>query len=946
MILWVHKSLIRNDSFPVLKRGLLLLGWVACLCLPSGLMAQSVDPFGAAPMIRHFSRKTYLAQHQNWSITCDQQGKVFVGNGNGLLVFDGAFWTLYPLPKGQIVRSVGIDPEGNLFTGGFGEHGRWQQDDRAGLKYFPLSPAPTNPQGAAEEIWHMIPRKGEVWFQSFSMIYRYKQGKMESILPPGNLMFMEDIFGRLVFQQIGGGLVELNADLRFSGLPGSESLADKVVKAILPLSDSRWVIGTEKHGIYLYDARKGLLQPWQNDISARFPDAQINRGIRLHNGNLAFGTILEGLFVISPEGRLLWRLHEGNGLQNNTVLSMAEDHQGNLWLGLDKGIDMVSLAAPVTVYNDVKGKLGVVYAAAQWQSKLFVGTNRGLFFRENGSLNEDFTLVPGSQGQVWELRVANRQLICGHNEGTFVYENGWLRRISEVTGGWLTLFKPGTENLLLQGTYTGLVRLQDGPGGWAFDRRVSGFSDPVREMAIDREGRLWVVSPFRGIFRLTLSADWSEVTQVQSIPLPIPPERQNELGVYATGDSVIVTATRQAWLAEGGEKGQLKPLVGWSGFPGKELKMDNDLRMRLMTGLVAFSRYGRSIRLPFQLVPGFERGIAIDSAHMLLCLEEGFAIFDLDRFGRWSPAPPAAPVISFFRAGHTHNPAWSPGKPQVAGLEVGPQPDEVVAGFAQPGSWGATRFRYRLLPVDTVWSAWSLENTARFIRLAPGDYRFEVMAEGNLVPATVEFSVKFKWYETLAARMSGLVLALLALFGLFRFNQWWLMRLKVKMEEEKARQVKDEIIRSTNEKLQADIRTKSNDLAHSTMHLVQKNELLMKIQRELSRLRSQPGMDHRAFDRLLRLIDENLSNEEEWETFEQNFNEIHDQFFKKLLEEHPDLTHGDLRLAALLRLNLSSKEIAPLLSISIRGVENKRYRLRKKIGLEGDSNLIEHLMRY
>lgn len=74
----------------------------------------------------------------------------------------------------------------------------------------------------------------------------------------------------------------------------------------------------------------------------------------------------------------------------------------------------------------------------------------------------------------------------------------------------------------------------------------------------------------------------------------------------------------------------------------------------------------------------------------------------------------------------------------------------------------------------------------------------------------------------------------------------------------------------------------------------------------------------------------NLTSEQDWEIFETNFNQVHEHFFKKLKEEFPDLTPGDLKLAAYLKMNLTSKEIAPLLNISIRGVENKRYRLRMK----------------
>ncbi|MCB0587314.1 MAG: hypothetical protein KDD06_18595 [Phaeodactylibacter sp.] len=97
---------------------------------------------------------------------------------------------------------------------------------------------------------------------------------------------------------------------------------------------------------------------------------------------------------------------------------------------------------------------------------------------------------------------------------------------------------------------------------------------------------------------------------------------------------------------------------------------------------------------------------------------------------------------------------------------------------------------------------------------------------------------------------------------------------------------------------------------------------------------------------MIRQIDSHLSSEEDWEVFESNFNQVHDQFFKRLKEAYPDLTPGDLRLAAYLKMNLTSKDISPLLNISLRGVENKRYRLRRKMNLGPEENLTEFLMQF
>jgi len=95
---------------------------------------------------------------------------------------------------------------------------------------------------------------------------------------------------------------------------------------------------------------------------------------------------------------------------------------------------------------------------------------------------------------------------------------------------------------------------------------------------------------------------------------------------------------------------------------------------------------------------------------------------------------------------------------------------------------------------------------------------------------------------------------------------------------------------------------------------------------------------------VIKIIDKNLNNTDDWKFFQEAFNNADKDFLKKIKSKHPDLTPNDLRLCAYLRLNLSSKEIAPLLNISPRSVEVKRYRLRKKMNLDHDYSLTNYIL--
>ena len=134
---------------------------------------------------------------------------------------------------------------------------------------------------------------------------------------------------------------------------------------------------------------------------------------------------------------------------------------------------------------------------------------------------------------------------------------------------------------------------------------------------------------------------------------------------------------------------------------------------------------------------------------------------------------------------------------------------------------------------------------------------------------------------------------------------------------------------------------KSNELAASTMSLIRKNNVLTEVRNVVS----QKFGDRTETQSIFRLIDNSLKRNDDWELFQEAFNNADKEFLGKLREAHVNLTNNDIRLCAYLRLNLTSKEIAPLFNISPRSVEVKRYRLRKKMNLDHNENLVDYILR-
>ena len=173
-----------------------------------------------------------------------------------------------------------------------------------------------------------------------------------------------------------------------------------------------------------------------------------------------------------------------------------------------------------------------------------------------------------------------------------------------------------------------------------------------------------------------------------------------------------------------------------------------------------------------------------------------------------------------------------------------------------------------------------------------------------------------------------------------------------KQEFKKESELKDQKIDSLKEEnLQAELSHKSEELIRTTLNIVRKNEMLMGIKKEVLGISHSISEENlvslrRKTLRLLGQIETNIEHDDDLQAFQSTFDSVYHDFFRKLEEAYPELNNKDKLLCAYIKMNLLSKEIAPLLNISLRGVEISRYRLRKKLGLEEGENLAEFLQRF
>lgn len=912
-------------------------------------VAQSEE----APRVINFTKEEYKAYNQNWAICQSTDGNIFTANSRGLLVFNGSKWRNFPLPNQQIIRSIAIGKNGQIFTGAFSEFGYWEQTNEGNFVYHSLTHLIQDNIIKKEEIWHILPLADAVIFQSFSAIYLYDYKEIRPLKPSGNIRFAQEINGRLLLPIIHQGLFELRNNNGFSLLPGTELLADMTVVFILPYDDTQLLIGTADHGIYLYD--KMTLSPWNSNLQDILTTNQLNKGIRLSNGNFALGTILDGVYIVDRSGRNLYHLNQQNGLQNNTVLSFLEDQAKNLWVGLDKGIDLIEISSPLNFFKDKNGSIGSVYSATIYQQNLLIGSNQGLFIKPwQSSPLEKFSLIRGSQGQVWEIKEFDQQLLVGHNDGTFLTDGNQIESISDISGGWVTLRHPQKPEVLIQGTYAGLIALtKNSQGKWHFSHKIQGlsFAEPIKEMLFDKDGNLWAVNPYRGLYRIQLDDSLRNIISLYSFTVADGLPSEYKIDIDYIENQVIIRSKNEFFTFDP----DVHKLISLTNFNGYELP-EGTYRIKagygsdwfqIFQNQIIYHTEGKKLFFNLPLAPDYEGVTPIGNNTYLFGLDDGYAIFDpKNKHYKLDDAP--LPAIRIHLIETFDKNASQYHARNTSNLQLAAKENNIRFEFSQPVYTLTPRYSFQLQGFENEWSEWQTTPEKEYNRLPAGSYTFLVKSNLSSDIAAFSFSISVPWYRSWWASTLYIIILGLSIWLVERWNQHRLEKQRLHLEQDKEKHLEEERIKTANEKLQLDLINKSKELANSTMTLVKKNELLLSIKEEIRKIKASADghLSGKHHQRLLHLIDTNISSEEDWQLFETNFNQVHEQFLKRLKKEFPDLTPGDLKLAAYLKMSLNSKEIAPLLNISLRSVENKRYRLRKKLNLAEDDNLTEFMLKY
>lgn len=921
--------------------------------------------------ISNYTRQTYKAATQNWMMDQHENGWMYFANNKGLMEFDGVNWNIYPIHNAKL-RSVQCANDGRIYAGGLGQFGYFTPNKFGELEYTCLTDSLETGRTTGN-TWRTHILDDRAYFQTDHAIYYLENDKIHKIDYPGGILSSAVINNKL-YMTSGNGIHLLNGN-SFTLIPNTDKCTQSKTVGMFGY-DNKLLIVTAQDGIYIYD---GIEAKPINTSADSFIGKNQLLCSAMKDSLLALGSVLDGVLLLNIRNGEIEKISIANGLQNKTVLSMLFDRENNLWLGLDNGIDCIHLNTPMFFLYSNNSAIGSGYSSIFYKSKLYLGTNQGVYATDYPiklTENTNLEFIQQTEGQIWSIIEHDGKLFCGGSNSLTVFDGNRSYKVKGIRGVWNIYPLKQSLGFILCGTYTGLYILKKTGDDWVVSHQVDNAHYAAKNVYIEEvTNAIWITNKERGIFRLKLSADLKEA-EIKNYNNDSLPTGYNTYITRVNGEITIVSQQglfRYNQIKDRLERYKNLENILDGNVPYTYIMQDEQNNIWYTSkGILKLARYqpntgtwvnkGESY-LGEYLIEDFEHVAIYGNHHALIGTKEGFCLLDFNKAIRKRHPLNLQIRKVYLTQGkdslvygrsykYENNPLVIPYSSNSIKIEYS------LNNFNKSF---ATRYSYKLDGSGySQWSEFSESNLKEYTNLTEGKYTFHVRTIINEdmeeISTSFDFEVLPPWYRSWYAYFAYLIIIIcfvVYLYYKYILGQQKTIRNKeqeiIRQKEENTK--KDQKIVSLKEKnLQSELKHKSDELIRTTLNIVRKNEILQNIKKEatsISRSIDDENLPNirRKVIRLINSINTNMEHDDDLQAFQTTFDSVHHDFFSKLDQQFPLLNKKDKLLCAYIKMDLMSKEIAPLMNISLRGVEISRYRLRKKLELSQEDNLAEFLQR-
>lgn len=711
------------------------------------------------PFITNFPPDIYKGSGQNWDVVQDNRGVMYFANNEGVLEFDGITWRL--IETVSLVRSLARDNNGRIYVGMTGDFGYLQTDSLGRFQYKSLKDKIAPQDQDFNDIYKIIISGNRIFFQAYEKIFVLHNEKFTVINPNISFHFAFVINNTFYVWDEGNGLTKYEND-SLQLVAQLDQFAKESILSMWPYSQNEILIATSTQGVWIYSLLENKsYKPKGFSVVDNFLTKNVlYGGTTIHNNSYALCTLLGGIIVFDKLGAIQAIYNTDNGLQDNSVNSVYSDNNDLLWAATDNGISLVQNNLPFQQYTEKNNLKGVAISINYFDNHLYVGTGQYLcVLKPDGN----FEAIAGTENQNWQLYPMRGKLLLAHLNGLFeIKGNKALPIISNAE--FLDICEYGkNSNYMLAGFSNGINVLEYTRNTWKIKNYISGFTKTVYKVVHDKNDIIWAYT-FGDLYRLKFNETSDSVisemhcTSAQGLP-------GNDVSPFVLNSGEVVFGT---------EKGVYRYLPDSQTF---EIHPDFDM----LSGFVVSFQQLENNDIWFQEETGpriFETGVLKHRNGKYQLFKQAFYKFtDFPAVGPYSfcLGNNSAVYIATEKGILKYNPTLNrdynkPFQTLIrnvfasdsllyggAPLDISmPESEDgrvlaysqnnLVFHFAAPFFEDAERnkYSYRLLGLDTTWSAWVSDVKKEYTLLSEGDYVFEVRSKNQyrVVGSTASYAFR------------------------------------------------------------------------------------------------------------------------------------------------------------------------------------------------------------
>lgn len=877
------------------------------------LTFAQIIPEKGVPLLQNFTPPQYQDKGKIWDIKTATNGIVYMAADKGLLEYDGKTWNSFKGSNG-FTRSVLVVNDSLIYTGSDLDFGVWKKNKFQGFEYSSMYPFQEVVQDVSEEFWDVYQLSKDIIFVSSQNIYLYKNEQLVKIAAPSQFTGSFQVNDSLYFADREYGLYVFAGFSLQKVLEYPQNINLEI--AGIYQNAGKLVIVTRNSGLFQYAS--GRLSRLENELSEKLGKAKVFSFEKIGETHLAFGTVLKGLYISDLEGNIIHTINRHKGLPSNTVLSLHYSKARKLWLGMDYGVASLNLGNSFTWFYDYRGDFGPGYTALLNNGIFYLGTNQGLYQSDWEQLNNNheffrFQILPETEGQVWTLANIDNKVFMGHDKGLFVVQENSVKKLNDEQGVWSIL---PYKNFLLTGNYNGISIFRKEGGNWSFWKKMELILGSCNQLIIEKDNILWVNIPNFGIIRAVLNDELN------------PEERQ------------------------------IFPQDNFEGIDAFLLKSDSGIQVLTDKFQYTFNASGKVFTQGEEMtapllkgfLPGIYKSVALNSDYEFFPVYNGFALKYLRSNEAAEPNSQKLVLRKMEAFRNQEKRLISPGTKSPYHF------NNVRIEYIVPNQENV-KYQYKLND-ETEWSPWIPENTFDFTGLGTQEHEIQVRAlihgkttEIQTVSLSITPPMYRKWYAYLfyflliastisLIRVRHITMLKKQKHKMLRKEQN-AMRKQAEKHRQKLQQIEQEQLHQEYTQLKQQLKNKTIELATKARDNEEKNRLILSLKESCEMALKNPALSKIKLAEMSHLLDSYLNVEDN--TFEIQMDELHQDFFRKLKENFPELSNNDLRWCAYLKIGLNSKEIAEILNIQPSSAYISRSRLRKKLNLDAEEDLYTFL---